>query len=468
MKRFERPAGSHVAIHADAFGGLFPEAARSEPVTLDGVAVVSISGPLTTREEGWFDNYDAIRARCAQAFASASRAVVLRINSPGGDASGCYELSRELRAMSERTGKPLFAFADSLAASAAYAIACAASRIHVAETGFLGSIGCLKPLVSFAERDRAAGLRVELVASGGRKTDGHPAVPITEAALTAAQAEVDALAAIFFELVASARGMSADAVAALDAGVFHGARAVVEGLADQVSTFEGLLAVASGNSGEAAKESTMDLKEIVAALKAKAEGDGEEAEQARKALAAMGEGDEPKKDDEKASKAEGDDDEPKASKAEGDDGDAPLPPKKDDDEKASKASASVAGRLAALEKSERAQLLASRPDLPPKTRAWLESAPIEVVRDAVVSIERPKVPNLAQAATVRPTLPAGAGGAEGRADMLPPEEARALDELMGLSRRTGAIRQDGTRLVLGVMTPAEARAELARRKDGAR
>ncbi len=466
MKRFERPAGSHVAIHADAFGGLFPEASRSEPVTLDGVAVVSISGPLTTREEGWFDNYDAIRARCAQAFASASRAVVLRINSPGGDASGCYELSRELRAMSERTGKPLFAFADSLAASAAYAIACAASRIHVAETGFLGSIGCLKPLVSFAERDRAAGLRVELVASGGRKTDGHPAVPITEAALAAAQAEVDALAAIFFELVASSRGMSTEAVEALDAGVFHGARAVVEGLADQVSTFEGLLAVASGNSGEAAKESTMDLKEIVAALKAKAEGDGEEAEQARKALVAMGEGEEPKKDGEE--KAEGDEDEPKASKAEGDDGDAPLPPKKDEDEpKASKAS-SFAGRLAALEKSERAQLLATRPDLPAKTRAWLESAPIEVVRDAVVSIERPKVPNLAQAATVRPTLPAGAGGVDGRADMLPPEEARALDEQMGLSRRTGAIRQDGTRLVLGVMTPAEARAELARRKDGAR
>ena len=322
--------------------------------------------------------------------------------------------------------------------------------------------------MSFAERDRAAGLRVELVASGGRKTDGHPAVPITEAALAAAQAEVDALAAIFFELVASSRGMSTEAVEALDAGVFHGARAVVEGLADQVSTFEGLLAVASGNSGEAAKESTMDLKEIVAALKAKAEGDGEEAEQARKALAAMGEGDEPKKDgEEKASKAEGDEDEPKASKAEGDDGDAPLPKKKDDEDepKASKAS-SFAGRLAALEKSERAQLLASRPDLPAKTRAWLESAPIEVVRDAVVSIERPKVPNLAQAATVRPTLPAGAG--EGSADMLPPEEARALDEQMGLSRRIGAIRQDGTRLVLGVMTPAEARAELARRKDGAR
>jgi signal peptide peptidase SppA len=453
VKRFTR--SGHMAIQAAALYDLFGPSQPPAAVIVDDVAIVEIQGPLTQHDEGWWDSYESIKVRAEKAFGSSAKAVVLKLCSPGGDAAGCYEASRTLRAMSARAGKPLYAYANGLAASAAYALACAAEKIFVPDTGFVGSIGVIKSLYSWAEADRKAGIDVQLVTSGARKSDGNPSVPITDDARAASQLEVDDLATLFFELVSESRGMAVPAVKGLEAGVFHGKRAVEAGLADRVSTFEGLLAFASGKSGDAAKESKMDLKEIVAGLKEAATGEGEEADKAKKMLATLeGEGeDEKKKDEDKdAKKAEDDGEKPK-SEGEGEDD-----KKKDEDEEAAKASSAHA-RIDAL---ERTSLLAQRPDITGKTRAWLEKAPLSTVRDALASIEKPKVPNLAAAAQASPTLPATV--ADARADRLPKSEAAALDAAMGISKPSSAIRQEGTRLILGVITPDQARAEIERRK----
>ena len=316
------------------------------------------------------------------------------------------------------------------------------------QTGFVGSVGVIKSLYSWEAADKQAGIDVRLVTSGERKGDGNPSIPISEGAIAASQREVDDLAMLFFELVSESRGISVESVRALEAGVFHGQRAVEAGLADGVANFKGLLAIASGNSGAAAKESSMGLKELVAGLKEAAAGEGEEAEQAKKMLAAL-EGDDDKGGDgkdEPKSEGEGDEDEDK-KKGEGD-------------------AASASSAHARLDSIERAQLLAARPDVTGKTRAWLEKAPLETVREALANIEKPKVPKLAAAAAtnVTPTRGAtvGEGGTSG--NRLPPEEAAELDVAMGLAQPRAAIRHDGTKLVLGIMTPAQARAELERRK----
>lgn len=226
-------------------------------------AIVEIRGPLLRRAEGlmglFCDNYEAIRDRAAAAFASGASRVVLRIDSPGGDAGGCFELSRELRAMSLESGKALIAYADGNCCSAAYAIACAAEEIVAAPTSVVGSIGVFQPMVDVTAQDRALGMNVVVVASGEAKTDGNPHVAITKEAVARVQDQVDDLAGLFFDLVADMRsGVTADEVRALKGGTFLGVRAVGVGLADRVSAWGDLMApTAQAAAASSTKEENM-------------------------------------------------------------------------------------------------------------------------------------------------------------------------------------------------------------------
>src|SRR5262245_3946808 len=88
-------------------------------------AVVDVVGPLVHHFAYGLDSYDAIGARVRQACASSASEVVLRIDSPGGDVYGIFELAREVRSVCAAAGKRLCAYISGAGASAAYALACA-------------------------------------------------------------------------------------------------------------------------------------------------------------------------------------------------------------------------------------------------------------------------------------------------------------------------------------------------------
>ncbi len=202
----------------------------------NGVAVVRVEGPLVQR--GWmcFEGYDTIARKLGAALDDSQvRAVVLAVNSPGGAAAGCFEAVRAMRQRVEASGKHVVAYSDEIAFSGGYAIACVADEIVVPETGGVGSVGVIAGLQSFARALDKQGIDVRVISSGAEKADGHPGLPLDEAAVARAQARVDELAAVFFRTVAARRGMTADAVAALEAGVRYGAAAVSSGLADRVA-----------------------------------------------------------------------------------------------------------------------------------------------------------------------------------------------------------------------------------------
>lgn len=213
------------------------------------VAVVAIDGPLSQRG-GWFAGYDQVTEAARAAFADPSvRAVVLKINSPGGVAAGCFEASRALASMSRASGKPLYAYADEMADSGAYALACAAQGIYLPPSGEVGSVGVLSSVVSMARGLEAEGVDVRVIRSGARKALGHPADPMSDDTIAREQADVDALAGQFFALVAAARSMSPQAVADLEGDTRLGAAAVSAGLADGVCTFDELCARAALAAG---------------------------------------------------------------------------------------------------------------------------------------------------------------------------------------------------------------------------
>lgn len=230
-----------------AFGLFFdvPPPIGFDPESIDeGVAVVNICGPLEHHSSWLWHSYEDIVAESRAAMEhELTRALVLRIDSPGGVCCGMGEAYRALRKLSEDTGKPIYAFADELAASAAYHIASAASEIWTPRAGQLGSIGVILCTVDETAMLNELGIKVRYLVTGARKADMHPGQPVDNEVLKVAQAKVDFLGRLFFEAVGESRGVAPAAVEALDAAVFYGEEATRKGLADGVAGWAEFLSI---------------------------------------------------------------------------------------------------------------------------------------------------------------------------------------------------------------------------------
>jgi ClpP class serine protease len=448
-----------LAIDPQAFFMLFAPPEQRVNVELEYATVVDIRGPLAHHADGWCDSYEAIRARMAEALERKAETVVMRIDSPGGDVAGMVDTARALRADCAAAGKTLIAHIENRGCSAAYAIATAASRIVASESAIIGSIGVLQQRPDFSAQNAARGFRLGVIMSGARKADGNPDLPLTEAEVAATQELVDASASILFELVAEMRGGTADDIAALDAKVFHGRAAVAVGLADEVQSFDALLAaIAAGPSNG---DKAMGIKEARAALEEAAKGDGEDAAAAKRALAAMDEKGDDKAEgdgDDAGDKDKGDDKDKTDDKAEGDGDDAGDKDKdKGDKDGEAKALAEVhklrAEIAADKAKEERARLIASRPDFAPEMVAALQTASMKTVRDMVRTL--PKGPRQAPppAALSSVSGTRGANEGEGSIAHLPPSEKAQLDAAMGLQATSLGVLDEGNKLILGAQVP---------------
>lgn len=166
--------------------------------------------------------------------------ILLDVDSPGGEASGSFELARRVR---EAAGmKPVWAVANDAAFSAAYAIASSAERLVVTETGGVGSIGVIALHLDQSVKDANDGYRYTAITAGRHKNDFSPHEPLADAARGELQAEVDRLHGLFVGHVSAMRGLPEATVRATEAGLYFGPNAIAAGLADGVGTLESTLA----------------------------------------------------------------------------------------------------------------------------------------------------------------------------------------------------------------------------------
>jgi signal peptide peptidase SppA len=213
-------------------------------ITDAGVAVLPVMGTLVRRASGMsalsgMCSYHDIQTMAEDVFTNpAVKAVLLEIDSCGGEAGGVFDLAESLRDMADSTGKPLWAIADETALSAAYAIACAADRIVVPRTGEVGSIGVVALHVDESGADAKDGLSYTYIHAGAHKVDANPHEPLSDDVRGVLQADVDALYAEFVSLVAGRRQCSEAVVRSTEAQVYRGMEAVNVGLADAVGTFQ--------------------------------------------------------------------------------------------------------------------------------------------------------------------------------------------------------------------------------------
>lgn len=246
--------GPRIAYHANGLdltaptGYTPPTRAAPSPQTdaRTGVAVIPIHGTLVRRivgleAESGLTSYAGLSAQLDAALANPDvAAILLDIDSPGGESGGVFDLADRIRAVSKV--KPVWAVANDMAFSAAYALASAASKVFVSRTGGVGSIGVIAMHVDQSEKDAHDGVRYTAVFAGDRKNDLNPHAPMSNEAHAFLQAEVHRIYGLFVETVARHRGLEASAVRNTEAGLFFGQAAVAMGLADAVGTCDDALA----------------------------------------------------------------------------------------------------------------------------------------------------------------------------------------------------------------------------------
>ena len=241
-----------LAVLGDRIGWPEPHAAlvtpppRFMPDAPPGIAVIPVVGTLTRRSLGLdaasgLTSYGEISAMLDAAIADPTVAgILLDVDSPGGEAGGVFELAQRVRAAD--AVKPVWALASDSAFSAAYAIAAAASRVYVTQTGGVGSIGVIAMHVDQSVRDTQEGYRYTAITAGDQKNDFSPHAPLDKEASARLQAEVDRLYGLFVTHVAAMRRLEPRFVRSTQAGLYFGSDAVMAGLADAEGSFEQVLA----------------------------------------------------------------------------------------------------------------------------------------------------------------------------------------------------------------------------------
>ena len=142
---------------------------RTELVTTgsgEKIAVVELKGVISSSE-------DVVRQLKKYRDSRSIRAIILRIDSPGGGVVPSQEMYEEVRAIREG-GKPVVVSMGSLAASGGYYVACGGSRL-VANRGTLtGSIGVISEFLQYGDALRKLGVDIHTIKSGRLKDTGSP------------------------------------------------------------------------------------------------------------------------------------------------------------------------------------------------------------------------------------------------------------------------------------------------------
>ncbi len=224
-------AGNDTTSRGDVFG--------------DKVAIIPIDGEI-------LGSRDAIDALHRYARNSSVKAIIMRINSPGGAIAPSQEIYEEIRNVRARSGKPVIASLDSVAASGGYYIASACDRIVANPGSITGSIGVILQWMETKDLLAWAKLKPETITSGPMKAAGSPYQDLTDAQRAYFQDIVTQLHSQFVRAVAAGRkGKLTEAQVGkiADGRVFTGEQALALKLVDELGNLDDAINVAGKLGG---------------------------------------------------------------------------------------------------------------------------------------------------------------------------------------------------------------------------
>jgi len=231
--------------------------------TGQAVAVIYAEGIITSGSSGSMSSSSGvtparIKADLRRAAADPSvKAVVIRVNSPGGSVVA----SNEIHKMIKDFEKPIvFSFGE-VAASGGYYIACAGKWIVANPDTLTGSIGVISELLNADELMKKIGVQVVVIKSGANKDIGSSFRPMTDEEKKLWQTIIDQAFDGFAQIVAQGRNLPEDRVRQIgDGRIYNGRQAKELGLVDQLGYLEDAIDKAGELGGIKGKPRVIEYK----------------------------------------------------------------------------------------------------------------------------------------------------------------------------------------------------------------
>lgn len=213
------------------------------------VAVVEVEGVIGTEVSRGLDTEDIVRTLGEYRDDPSIRAVVLRINSPGGVVAPTQEIATAVRRLREAK-KPVVASLGSVAASGGYYVAAAADRIFASPGTLTGSIGVVMQLANIEGLLKKVGVEYVVVKAGAYKDVGNFARPMTPEERRILQSLLDDVYDQFIGAVAEGRGLDPQAVRGFAEGrIFSGRQAQTLKMVDELGGLEDAVLAAAKMAG---------------------------------------------------------------------------------------------------------------------------------------------------------------------------------------------------------------------------
>lgn len=221
------------------------------------IALIEVSGILmNAHTPGLFSQGEHPVSLMAENLAAAAaddrvKAVVLRINSPGGTVTASDTLYHEIKEFKARTGKPVVACFQDVAASGAYYLACACDEIVAQRTTVTGSIGVIMQMMDFSSTMAMLGISADAIKSGPNKDAGSPFRKMKPEEREIFQGLVDNFYNQFVDVVAEGRPelSRAQIVKLADGRVYTASQALEAGLVDSIGTLKDAISAAKSRAG---------------------------------------------------------------------------------------------------------------------------------------------------------------------------------------------------------------------------
>ncbi len=238
------------------------------------VAVVPVIGVLAKRANMFMQISGGVSTQivggwlAAAAADPAVAAIVLEIDSPGGQVDGVMALAQQVTQV-RAAGKPVVAWISGAGMSGAYWIASAAERVVIADhTTLVGSIGVVATHIDVSAREAQMGVKTTEITAGKYKRIASQYAPLSEEGRQTMQDQVNAIYKVFVDNVAANRGVTVEEVLndMADGRVFIGQQAVDAGLVDGVSTLTELIQNLQPRAGVARPRTTTPKSQGVKAM----------------------------------------------------------------------------------------------------------------------------------------------------------------------------------------------------------
>jgi protease-4 len=229
-------------------------AARWEEEVISGsgsnrIVVINVSGTIGAESGGLFGGggfgHSDLLSQIEQATEDDDvKAVVLRVDSPGGGVVASNELYVELKKLKE-VGKPLVVSMGSTAASGGYYISAPADRIFANADTFTGSLGVIMTVTNYAETYEKLGLKDYVFKSGEFKDIGSGSREPSAEEAAILQSIINDAYQGFVDIIAEGRNMSRDEVLRIaDGRIYNGSQALALGLIDELGGIKDAIASA--------------------------------------------------------------------------------------------------------------------------------------------------------------------------------------------------------------------------------